>query len=235
MTPPASPVPGGTDRTVIRADPADLDVLGQVIAGAFHDLAPSRWLVADPAARRQIFPGYFRLHVEHALARGVVYTTPGCTAAALWIPAGADAAGPPDGHDPRLAAATSPWTSRFQAFDAALDRHHPAGTAHWHLAILAVRPDRQGRGTGTALLRAGHAILDQVPGTPAYLEASSPRARDLYLAHGYALQPGAPFRLPEDGPPLWPMWRQPGARAGAAADTAARERHSGPPADREPM
>jgi len=87
---------------------------------------------------------------------------------------------------------------------------------------LAVRPDRQGRGTGAALLAAGHAVLDQVPGTPAYLEASSPRALDLYLARGYALLPGAPFHLPGDGPPLWPMWRQPCTRAGAAAQVAAR-------------
>ena len=235
MTPPASPAPGGTDRAVVRAGAADSDVLSQVIAGAFHDLAPSRWLVADPAARRQIFPGYFRLYVEHALARGVVHTTPGCTAAALWIPVGTDATGPPDGYDARLAGATSPWTSRFRAFDATLDRHHPAGISHCHLAILAVRPDRQGRGTGTALLRACHAVLDQVPGTPAYLEASSPRARDLYLAHGYDLQPGAPFHLPGDGPPLWPMWRQPGARANAAAEVAGRERHPDAPAAGERM
>ncbi len=233
MTPPASPAPGGTDRTVIRAGTADLDVLSQVIAGAFCDLEPSRWLIPDPAVRRQILPGYFRLHAEHALARGVVHTTPGCTAAALWIPAGGEAAESPDGYDARLAAATSPWTSRFRAFDAALEGHHPAGTAHWHLAILAVRPDRQGRGTGTALLRACHAVLDQVPGIPAYLEASSPRARDLYLAHGYALRPGAPFHLPGDGPPLWPMWRQP--RVKAAASPAARERHPGAPAAGERM
>ena len=142
---------------------------------------------------------------------------PGSEVAALWIPVGADAASSPEGYDARLAAATGPWTSRFRAFDAALDRHHPAGTAHWHLAILAVRPDRQGRGTGSALLAVGHAVLDQVPGPPAYLEASSPRARDLYLAHGYALLPGAPFHLPGDGPPLWPMWRPAYARAGAAA------------------
>jgi len=223
MTPPASLVPGERDRTVIRAGAPDLDVLSQVIASAFHDLAPSRWLIGDPASRRQVFPGYFRLHLEHALARGVVHTTPGRTAAALWIPASADATGPPDGYDARLAAATSPWASRFRAFDAALDHHHPAGTGHWYLAILAVRPDRQGRGTGSALLAAGHAVLDQVPGTPAYLEASSPRARDLYLAHGYALQPGAPFHLPGDGPPLWPMRRPPRA-ARRPGVRAARER-----------
>ena len=34
-------------------------------------------------------------------------------------------------------------------------------------------------------------------------------SRDLYLAHGYVLQPDAPFLLPDGGPRMWPMWRQP--------------------------
>jgi len=140
-----------------------------------------------------------------------VHTTPGRAAAALWIPAGQDAVQPPHSYDGQLSAVASPWTSRFLAFDAALDRHHPAGMPHHHLAILAVHPHQQGRGIGTALLHAGHAALDD-EGMPAYLEASSPRTRNLYLAHGYALRPDAPFHLPEDGPPMWPMWRQPHAR-----------------------
>jgi GNAT superfamily N-acetyltransferase len=85
--------------------------------------------------------------------------------------------------------------------------HHPAGVPHQHLAILAVRPGRQGLGLGTALLNARHHDLDH-DGVPAYLEASSPRARDLYQRHGYTMRPGAAFRLPE-GPLLWPMWREP--------------------------
>jgi GNAT superfamily N-acetyltransferase len=191
---------------VVRADPADLDVLSQVIADAFHDLPPSRWLVPDPAARRAIFPGYFRLCAEHAMASGVVHTTPGRTAAALWVHAGPDGAAQPAGYRTRLAAATSPWTDRFLAFDAALGKHHPAGIPHHHLAILAVRPGSQGRGTGAALLRAHH----HAPGhgtVPAYLEAASPRARQFYLRHGYAGH-GPPLRLP-GGPLMYPMVREP--------------------------
>jgi hypothetical protein len=45
---------------------------------------------------------------------------------------------------------------------------------------------------------------------PTYMEAPSPRARDLYLRHGYTMRPGSAFRLPE-GPLLWPMWREPRA------------------------
>jgi GNAT superfamily N-acetyltransferase len=196
----------GTSPAVVRAGEADLDVLSQVIAGAFHDLAPSRWLIPDPEGRRQLFPGYFRLYLEHALASGTVHTTTGRTAAALWIPSGQDA---PDGYDIRLAAVTSPWTSRFVAFDAALDRHHPVGVRHHHLAILAVHPDQQGRGVGTALLHAGHATLDD-EGVPAYLEASGPRSRRLYLSHDYT-DHGPPIQLP-DGPLMYPMWRPPHVR-----------------------
>jgi len=204
MTTRSSPAAGPADQTVVRADPADLDVLSQVIADAFHDLAPSRWLISEPAARRAIFPGYFGLYVEHALAVGIVHTTPGRTAAALWLLAGEETAGRPDGYDARLAALTGPWTDRFVAFDAALERRHPAGMPHHYLAILAVRPDQQGRGAGTALLRARLAVLDRV-GVAAYLEASGLRARHFYLSHGYT-DHGPPVHLP-GGPGMYPMWR----------------------------
>ena len=205
MTPPAGPAAGDLDATVVRADSADLDTLSQVIAGAFHDLAPSRWLIDDPAARREIFPGYFRIYVEHAMASGVVHTTPDRTAAALWIPVGEDGPSQPLDYDARLAVATRPWTGRFLAFDAALDRHHPAGVPHHHLAMLAVSPQRQRQGTGTALLRAYHATLDKAR-VPAYLEATDLRTRQFYLRHGYTDR-GRPVQLP-DGPLMYPLWRQ---------------------------
>lgn len=191
---------------VVAAGLADLDVLSQVIAEAFHDLAPSRWLIDDPAARRAIFRGYFRIHAEHALASGVIHTTPDRAAAALWLSAGPGSPGEPPGYGARLAAATTPWTERFVTFDAALAARHPAGFAHHHLALLAVRPGRQGQGTGTALLRAYHQILDR-DRMPAYLEASGPRTRRLYTRHGYSDQ-GPPIQLP-GGPAMYPMVRQP--------------------------
>jgi GNAT superfamily N-acetyltransferase len=209
MTRPArssDPAAADPDFQVIRADAADLEALSQVIADAFCDLAPSRWLIPDPAARREIFPGYFRLYAEDAMTAGVVHTTPGRDAAALWLPAGDDAAGQPADYAARLAAATSPWTDRFLAFDAALDQRHPAGIAHRHLAILAVRPDRQGQGTGTALLHAYHHRLDRDVHAPAYLEASDLRTRQVYLRHGYT-DHGPPIRLP-CGPAMYPMWRE---------------------------
>ena len=196
---------------VVRACPADLEALSELVAAAFHGLAPSRWLIADPEARRRIFPGYFRLILVQAMAAGLVHTTPTRDAVALWLPAGPGVLGPLAGYRQRLADATAPWTGRFAVFDQVLEEHHPAGLPHQHLAILAVSPGHQGQGIGTALLNARHRELDR-DGVPAYLEASSTRARDLYQRHGYTLRPDAPFRLPGGGPPLWPMWREPGSR-----------------------
>jgi len=210
MTPHRSPAASSrADHAVVRAGEADIDALSQVIADAFHDLAVSQWLIPGPGARRAIFPGYFRLYVEHAITAGIVHTTPGRTAAALWIPIGKEGPRPPGGYGPRLAAATGQYLSRFEAFDATLGRHHPAGFPHHHLAILAVRPDRQGQGTGTALLRAHHAALGR-SGLPAYLEASSLDTRRIYLRHGYT-DYGTVIQLPDGGPRMYPMMRHPQA------------------------
>jgi GNAT superfamily N-acetyltransferase len=193
---------------VIRADDADAGRLSQVIADAFIDLPPSRWLIADPAARRDVFPGYFLMFVEHALASGVVHTTDDRSAVALWLfIADGRNAGPAD-YAARLAALTSPWTERFARFDAVLDRCHPVGVPHHYLAMIAVRPDRQGAGVGASLLRSYHQEIDKQDAALAYLEASSERVRGLYGRHGYASRPDAPFYLPDGGPPMWPMWRR---------------------------
>jgi GNAT superfamily N-acetyltransferase len=191
---------------------ADTGVLSAVIADAFHDLAVSRSLITDPDDRRARYPEYFRLHVESAMQHGAVYTTPGHDAVALWFEATGPAV-PPEGHPGQLAAITGPWADWFLSFDRELDVHHPAGVLHHHLAILAVRPDRQRLGIGTALLDAHHTRLDQAQ-IPAYLEASDRRTRQLYLAHGYA-DTGTPIQLPA-GPVMHPMWRPPQARGEAS-------------------
>jgi GNAT superfamily N-acetyltransferase len=199
----------GAGPAVVIADGTSAGVLSQVIADAFADLAVSRWLIPDEAARHRIFPEYFQLYVEHALAGGIVCTNPGQDAVALWLPASETPAPPPEDYDERLAAVTGPWIDRFRAFDQALEVRHPTGFAHHHLAILAVRPDRQGHGIGGALLRAHHAALDR-DRIPAYLEASDLRTRRLYRAHGYA-DCGAPLTFP--GAVMYPMGRPPSEQA----------------------
>lgn len=183
--------------------------LADLIAEAFTDLSATAWLVPDPDARRGRLAGNFEILVEYALAWGEVYVTADRDAVAVWFPRDGDPPPPPVDYDVRVARSAGPWVDRFRHLDDLFDANHPH-EPHHHLAFLAVAPSRQGDGIGSALLDDYHARLDAA-GLPAYLEASSPRSRDLYLRHGYQVR--EPFRLP-DGTPFWPMWRPPGSTAG---------------------
>ena len=211
---PCSPANDVRAGQIIEAAQDDLDAVSQLIAEAFHPLAPSQWLASGPDARRDILPRVFRLYAEDAWADGLIHLTAGRTAAALWLPVSADGPGAPPDYTARLTAATPGWTDRFAMFGHLLQSCHPVGVSHYHLAILAVRPGWQGQGLGSVLLRHQHQALDLI-GMAAYLEASDQRTRRLYLSCGYA-DHGPPIRLPQ-GPRMFPMWRDPATAAPAGA------------------
>ncbi|WP_326559629.1 GNAT family N-acetyltransferase [Micromonospora sp. NBC_01796] len=194
-----------TAPVIERAEPAEARALAELIAEAFHPLAATAWLVPDPAVRPKILTDDFHILVEYAIEWGLVETTEDRRAVAVWLPAVGDPLPPPADYDNRLAAACGELTDRFRLLDDLFEANHPHDPHH-HLAFLAVAPDRQRQGIGSALLRHRHAWLDE-QGLPAYLDASSTDSRDLYARHGYKV--AEPFRLP-DGTPFWPMWRPAG-------------------------
>ncbi|MGW3602187.1 GNAT family N-acetyltransferase [Micromonospora sp. NPDC005161] len=190
-----------------RLGPEGTALVAGRIAQAFTVLEVTRWLVPDASKREAVLAGNFEILVEHAMRHGLVYASADRAAVAVWFPSVGDPAPPPPDYDARLAAACGEWTDRFEHLDELFAANHPHPDHH-HLAFLAVQPDRQGQGLGTALLEHHHAWLD-ANGMPGYLEASSPRSRDLYAQHAY--RAGEPFRVP-DGTPFWPMWREPVSR-----------------------
>ncbi|WP_344888864.1 GNAT family N-acetyltransferase [Nonomuraea antimicrobica] len=187
-------------RPAVRlATAADTEQVAELIATAFAGLRAVSYLVPERRARHRVMAATFRIQVEHAIEHGEVHLMDEGQAVAVWFPHMAPVP-PPPGYDRRMAEATGEWADRFRVLDELFEEHHPT-EPHHYLAFLAVHPDRQNQGLGTALLRYQHA---RVGGLPAYLEASDPRNRDLYARHGYRLR--EPFALP-DGSLFWPMWR----------------------------
>jgi predicted N-acetyltransferase YhbS len=77
---------------------------------------------------------------------------------------------------------------------------------HYYLSLLGTHPDRQGAGIGMRLLRENLAQMDR-EGVPAYLESSNPANLGRYQSVGFV--PVGTFQLPDDGPELTTMWREP--------------------------
>lgn len=196
------------DVVVRDIDPVATEEITDVLAAAMSDGPVARWLMPDAALRRESSPDYFAIFAEHAVRYGEVYASVDpidgkLSGVALWFPL-TRVIPPPVDYDSRLKEVTGPAFDRTCELDAALEAVHPLD-AHHYLAFIAVRPDRQNLGIGSSLLARHHARLDRA-GLPAYLEANDPRNRELYLRHGYVSRP--PVLLP-DGPPVWPMSREP--------------------------
>ncbi|WP_433296148.1 GNAT family N-acetyltransferase [Actinoplanes sp. CA-030573] len=188
--------------------PVDTDEISRLVAAAMQDGAVARWLEPDTAVRHRGSADYFTVFAEHAAKYGEVYATAEgdtghLTGVALWFPLTVAMPTPVD-YDRRMRQIAGDAYDRACLLDAALESEHPRGPHHY-LAFLAVRPDQQGQGLGSALLDRHHRRIDAA-GVPAYLEANEPRNRDLYLRHGYRVR--SVIDLP-DGPPIWTMWRTP--------------------------
>jgi len=172
----------------------DNEAAVRLLVAAFADDPVARWLLPGSAGSAD---RVFRPVVEQSAALGELAADG--AAVAVWLPRAAD---PPE-FDVDLIPRE---LTRLRTFMALTEQRHPAGRAHLHLVFLGVAPDARGRGLGSALLRARLAEADAAA-VPAYLEASSPRSRPLYERHGFRVT-GDLILLP-DGPPLWPMWRDP--------------------------
>ena len=184
------------------ANPADADRVFDTIVAAFADDPMVRWSFPDPEAYRTQFPDFARAFAGGALSEGAAYGTEDLAGAALWLPPGT---GPDEEAMAAIVVDTMSEAQQSEIF-AVMEQmgpYHPH-EPHWYLPLIGVQPSKQGKGYGSALLRASLARSD-ADGAPAYLEATSERNVPLYERHGFVrlgtIQAGS-------SPPLAPMLRE---------------------------
>ncbi|HVS29627.1 MAG TPA: GNAT family N-acetyltransferase [Solirubrobacteraceae bacterium] len=196
------------DHRVRRATSADSETLSDVLARAFFDDPVLEWMYRGDRARMRGGRSFFRRRLDDLLRDEDVFTTEGLAGAAVWAP--------PDRWHVELAqqlrlthalALTGTRLPRVYAGFNLIERKHRS-EPHYYLAVLGTDPLLQGRGVGSAVLRP---ILERCDrdGVPAYLETAKERNIAFYARHGFRVT--EQIQLPK-GPPMWLMWRDPGAR-----------------------
>ncbi|MGW6240099.1 GNAT family N-acetyltransferase [Streptomyces sp. NPDC055094] len=189
-----------------RAGESDRATLVRLLEEAFDDDPVSCWVFPEKDHRRRVHGLFLGVFADVALAEGWADILEDGTGMALWLPV---PAGPPEGEDDtpaRMRATADPDNERTELVGRLTGAIHPHDRAHAYLLMIAVSPVHQGRGLGRALIEPVLARCDR-EGLPAYLEASSERSRRLYERLGFTFT-GTTVDLP-DGPPMWPMWREP--------------------------
>jgi ribosomal protein S18 acetylase RimI-like enzyme len=209
------PAPHGAAHTPVElrdAEASDLAALIETTSQAYRADPLIRYFVRDDERQveglRRLFEFCLR---EQALPHGQVTMTRDGSACAAWLPPANARASMSLLEQilllPRMARICSAARiPRLLATMRLLERHHPAAPPHHYLYLLAVLPERQGQGLGSALLRAGLRPIDRA-GTPTYLETASERNLAFYRRHGFVVTGEA--RLPFGGPTVWFLWREP--------------------------
>ncbi|MFI6733084.1 GNAT family N-acetyltransferase [Nonomuraea sp. NPDC050451] len=178
---------------------AVLDVLTE----AFMNDPLACWLFPEVSERGRLQSHFYRSLLARPTAEA--YLIGRGEGASVWLgPASHEE--PPGAPEADQKAVFGESGARLQAVGEALTQRHPDHEPHLYLACMGVVGGRQGAGLGSAMLRHRLERAD-ADGLAAYLEASSPRSRALYLRHGFE-DLGEPVRV-ADSPLLWPMWRRP--------------------------
>ena len=180
-----------------------------MLAASFADDPVFTYLFPPALSRRgKRLERMFALEAARSVQRGGCWSASGGAGAAVWFPPGRWTS--TRWEDLRDAPS---WIRLFgrqvqlgMKARSEMEAHHRPLPDHWNLLYVGVAPGRQGQGIGSAVLRP---VLDECDrtGTPAYLEATCERNRSLYARHGFVEQ--QPLRLPDGGPAVFPMWREP--------------------------
>jgi len=201
---PIRPLPDGSD--VRKSTAAELTQVVEAVARSFYEDPIFRWIVPDDGRRLRELERGFALFARRVwFPHDETYTTDWLIGGAFWMPPGT-------WHLsllkqlsmlPAMAVILRGGLPRLLRVLNAIESRHPH-ERHYYLPVIGIRPEWQGRGFGSALLRP---ILERCDRerVPAYLEASSPRNRTLYERHGFAVV--EEMRV-SDSPPLWRMWRE---------------------------
>jgi ribosomal protein S18 acetylase RimI-like enzyme len=196
-------------QLIRRASIDDVPELADALARAFHDDPGFGHLLPDPTDRTDRLRTFFETELRTTgIPLGLTWTTDDLAGGAIWMP--------PDKWRVPVTTTMRELRPMARVFGRRLllalqsrlrmEARHPGKPSHGYLLMMGVAPERQGRGLGTALLEPVLGSLDNGR-TPAYLEASSTRSRELYRRNGFEVT--GQLDLPSGGPPLWLMWREP--------------------------
>ena len=177
---------------VVPLDRSDSVRAGEVMGRAFYHTDQWASLLPDPNVRQkkleQMFAGTVKLTYA---AGGLVETTTGFEAVAMWLPPGKSIGLWPvvkSGLASARFVVTPPFpnlrrlTATMRQFD---DIHHEQmPDPHWYLLALGVDPESQGSGYGTALVSKGIERANR-DNRPIYLETETEANASFYERLGF--------------------------------------------------
>ena len=182
------------------------DRVVQTLSAAFQNDPALAWLLPDPVKRKRKLVPFFKAMVGQSMRNGQVLASRQGEAASLWYPPGDVKDGFVAGLRDNLSMVGVFGASlpKGLAMAKAMYDHHPVPQADLYLRYVGVRPDKQGKGWGGKVIRAGIEIARQ-QGAGVLLETAEPDNVAIYSRLGFEII--SEWEVPDFGPKFWTMRR----------------------------
>jgi ribosomal protein S18 acetylase RimI-like enzyme len=185
---------------------------GGLLASSYAEYPAWRYVFPDSRQRKRALSVFFAATVRDAIAFGAVDAAIGddrVLGIAVWLPPGRYpwSVSRKLRATPAMLGVLRAAPGRFGMFarlGANTERLHPR-YPHWHLEMVGIRPEAQGRGIGSRLMAPGLARADQ-GGLPCYLTTAKRENVAFYERFGFEVADDALPLLP-GGPTQWGMRR----------------------------
>ncbi|MBZ0275265.1 MAG: GNAT family N-acetyltransferase [Anaerolineae bacterium] len=198
---------------LIRIQRIQIPVVSALLARAFWNDPLMEYAFPDPALRQRRLSWLIGLNVRYGYLYGEVCADDALRGAAIWLPP--KSVSMTLGRMFRAGMFAAPFRLGWSAlrrlaitgdYSAALHQRSVSGE-HWYLSQIGVEPNRQGQGIGRGLLSPMFTRLDENR-LPCYLDTANETTIPMYQKYGFRVVHET--RLPDHGPRIWAMLRQPG-------------------------
>jgi len=200
-------------HAVNRLDPNCLERVYQVLFRAFYKYPLVTYVFPEEKCRDRSLAWYMGYSIRFCMQHGENWVTQGIEGIASWVIPGAEVFDMKNHFRNgwltglyHLGIRSSSRSQIYESFSAPIHKREMPGE-HAYLWVLAVDPDYQGVGTGSALLDPMLKRMDEA-GLPCYLETHVERNLPFYSRHGFNVV--FSDSMPGTGLAMWAMARQPG-------------------------
>jgi GNAT superfamily N-acetyltransferase len=199
---------GPSDLSPRVASSQDSADVVEILVSAFYNDPAWSWAFPDDSRRAEQHRRWWGLYVDGALRFPWVWLTGGNTATSVWIPPNETELSQEQeaAIEPLLVEMLGSGAPQVLQAVEMFDQAHPRGVPHYYLSLLATSKEYRGHGYGLRLMAENLRQIDDA-GMPSYLEATNPVNVPLYMRYGFEVL--GSFTVPDGGPEVFTMWRDP--------------------------
>ena len=178
-------------KNLVKLEKHRINEAAEIFSRAFEDDPLVSWFFPDTSSRKEMSHSYFKFRIMYGILYGEVYaTSPKMEGLAIWIPSKnvkmTNFKMFRSGGIRLIKELGFEYVGKLTSVGTFVSKihHRLINFPHWHLSPMGVKPEYQGKGHGSKLMRSMLRKLDEEK-LPCFLETQNKNNVEIYKHYGF--------------------------------------------------